>query len=86
MKKLAATLLTVMAMAVVPVAIAPVAQAEICPGPHGTRFSVGACTNVAGGLASQASIPASHIPYYPGETPCHTVEGVPYFTPPGFPC
>ncbi|MGK2867426.1 MAG: hypothetical protein ACSLFA_12440 [Mycobacterium sp.] len=33
-----------------------------------------------------AAIAAVHTPYHPGEIPCHTVEGVPYFTPAGDPC
>jgi hypothetical protein len=27
-----------------------------------------------------------HTPHYLGEIPCYTVEGVPYYTPPGDPC
>ena len=86
MKKLAAALLTATAAAVAPIAIAPVAQADICAGAHGRHVGVGGCTNIAGDVAEGAAIASSAIPYVPGEVPCYTVEGVPYFTPPGDPC
>ena len=86
MKKLAAALLTAMATAVAPVAIAPVAHADICAGAHGRHFAAGGCTNIAGDVAVGAAIAAAHVPYVPGEVPCYTVEGVPYYTPPGDPC
>ena len=31
-------------------------------------------------------IAAADNPYVMGEVPCYTVEGVPYYTPPGDPC
>jgi hypothetical protein len=86
MKKLAAALLTAMAMAVVPVSIAPVSQADICAGAHGRHVGVGGCTNVVGDVATGAAIAAATDPYYSGEIPCYTAEGVPYFTPDGDPC
>lgn len=87
MKKLAAALLTAMAMAVAPAAIAPVAQADICAGAHGRHFAAGGCTpGIAGDVAVGAAIAAATDPYYPGEVPCYTVEGVPYYTPDGDPC
>ncbi|MCV7289521.1 hypothetical protein H7J87_29775 [Mycolicibacterium wolinskyi] len=81
-----ATLMTATAMALAPLAMAPTANAEICAGAGGRHFAAGGCTNVAGDIASGAAIAASHVPYVPGEIPCYTVEGVPYFTPPGDPC
>jgi hypothetical protein len=86
MRKLAAALLTAMAAAVAPVVIAPVAGADICAGADGRHFAAGGCTNIAGDVAVGAAIAASHVPYVPGEVPCYTVEGVPYYTPPGQPC
>jgi hypothetical protein len=86
MKKLAAVLLTAAGMAVAPVLIAPVANADVCAGADGRHFAAGGCTNIAGDVAVGAAIAAQHAPYYPGETPCYTVEGVPYFTPDGDPC
>ena len=86
MKNLAAALLTGMAMAVVPLAIAPVAHADVCAGAHGRHFAAGGCTNIAGDVAVGSAIAAAHVPYVPGEVPCYTIEGVPYFTPPGDPC
>jgi hypothetical protein len=86
MKKLAAVLFTAAAMAVVPVAIAPAANADVCAGADGRHFAAGGCTNIAGDVAVGAAIAAAHVPYYPGEIPCYTVEGVPYFTPDGDPC
>ena len=85
MKKLAAALLTAMAAAA-SVAIAPVAGAEICAGAHGRHFAAGGCTHIAGDVAVGAAIAAADVPYVPGDVPCYTVEGVPYYTPPGDPC
>jgi hypothetical protein len=86
MNKLAAVLMTAAAVAVVPVAIAPTAQADICAGARGRHVGVGGCTNVVGDVATGAAIAAATDPYIPGEIPCYTVEGVPYYTPPGDPC
>lgn len=86
MKKLAAALLTLTAMAVAPVAIAPVAHADICAGAHGRHFGVGGCTPGLAGDAIAGAIVASDNAYSPGDVPCYTVEGVPYYTPPGDPC
>jgi hypothetical protein len=86
MKKLAAVLLTAMATAVAPVVIAPVAQADICAGAHGRHMGVGGCTNIAGDVATGVAIASATDPYFVGEEPCYTVEGVPYYTPDGDPC
>lgn len=86
MKKLAAALLMTTAAAVAPIAIAPLAQADICAGAHGRHVGVGGCTNVAGDVATGVAIASSDNPYVMGEVPCYTVEGVPYYTPPGDPC
>ncbi len=86
MNKLAAGLLAAMAMAVGPVVFAPAANAEICAGASGRHFAAGGCTHIAGDVAVGAAIAAAHVPYVPGEIPCYTVEGVPYYTPPGQPC
>jgi hypothetical protein len=85
MKKLAAALLTAVGVAVVPVVMAPAAGADVCAAGGGRHFSVGGCTNVAGDAAAVA-VASSHTAYYPGEIPCYTEEGVPYFTPDGDPC
>jgi hypothetical protein len=86
MKKLAAALLTALAAAVAPVAVAPIAHADICAGAHGRHVGVGGCTNIAGDVATGAAIAAANDAYYPGEEPCFTAEGVPYYTPDGDPC
>ena len=86
MKKLAAVLLTATAMAVVPAVIAPAANADVCAGADGRHFAAGGCTHIAGDVAVGAAIAAQHDPYVAGEVPCYTVEGVPYYTPPGDPC
>ncbi|MDT5010948.1 MAG: hypothetical protein QOH57_2565 [Mycobacterium sp.] len=86
MKKLAAALAVGMAMAVVPVAVAPAADADICAGARGRHVGVGGCTNIVGDVATGAAIAAANDPYIPGEVPCYTVEGEPYYTPPGDPC
>ena len=85
MKKLAAALLAAAAAAAAPIAIAPVAQADICASAHGRHVGVGGCTNVAGDVAAVA-IASQAVPYVPGEVPCYTNDGVPYYTPPGQPC
>ncbi|MFN6555253.1 hypothetical protein ACP6C7_32145 [Mycolicibacterium septicum] len=69
-----------------PVVAAAPAGADVCAGADGRHFSAGGCTNVAGDVATGAAVAAAHVPYVPGEVPCYTVEGVPYFTPPGDPC
>ena len=86
MKKLSAALLAAFAVVVAPVAIAPVAHADVCAGAHGRHFAAGGCTDVAGDVATGVAIAAVHDPYYAGEEPCYTVEGVPYYTPDGDPC
>jgi hypothetical protein len=86
MKKLAAALFTMTAVALAPVAVAPVANADICAGARGRHVGVGGCTNVVGDVATGVAIAAATDPYIPGEIPCYTVEGVPYYTPPGDPC
>lgn len=86
MKNRTATLLTATAMALAPIAIAPAARADICAGAHGRHFAAGGCTNIAGDVATGAAIAAATDPYTPGEIPCYTVEGVPYYTPSGDPC
>ena len=86
MKKLAAALLTVAAAAVSPVIVAPVADADICAGARGRHVGVGGCTNVVGDVATGVAVASAAVPYVPGEVPCYTVEGVPYYTPPGDPC
>jgi hypothetical protein len=90
MKKLAAGLFAAIGMAmgvaVVPAVIAPAAHADICAGAHGRHVGVGGCTNIAADVATGVAIAAATDPYVPGEIPCYTVEGVPYYTPPGDPC
>jgi hypothetical protein len=86
MKKLAAGLLATAAMAALPFAMAPTAQADICGGVGGRHVAVGGCTNVAGDVARGVAIASADTPYVWGEVPCYTVEGVPYYTPPGDPC
>jgi hypothetical protein len=86
MKRLAAALLTTAAMTVAPLAIAPVANADICAGAHGRHVAAGGCTNIAGDVATGAVIAGATDPYFDGQIPCYTVEGVPYYTPDGDPC
>ncbi|BDB42947.1 MULTISPECIES: hypothetical protein [Mycobacterium] len=86
MKKMLGALLTVGALALAPLAATPAARADICAGADGRHVAVGGCTNIAGDVAAGAAIAASDHPYVLGEQPCYTVEGVPYFTPPGDPC
>ena len=74
------------AAALLPLVSAPTAGADVCAGADGRHFAAGGCTDIAGDVAAGAAIAAAHVPYVPGEVPCYTVEGVPYFTPPGYPC
>jgi hypothetical protein len=86
MTKLIAAVWTAMVLAITPVAIAPEAQADVCAGADGRHVAVGGCTNIAGDVSTGAAIASASVPYFAGEVPCYTVEGVPYFTPPGDPC
>ena len=87
MKKLVvAALITATTMAAVPVAMAPAAQADICAGAHGRHFGVGGCTPGLAGDAIAGAVVASDHPYWDGQVPCYTTEGVPYYTPDGDPC
>ncbi len=83
-KKLAAVLVMASGMALAPMSFAPLVQADVCAAAGGRHVSVGGCTNVAGDVA--AAIVSQAYPYVPNEIPCYTVEGVPYYTPPGDPC
>ncbi|MGX9670292.1 hypothetical protein [Mycobacterium sp. HM-7] len=74
------------ALAVTPLLAAPTAGADVCASAGGRHFSAGGCTNIAGDVAVGTAIAAAHEPYVTGEVPCYTVEGVPYYTPPGAPC
>jgi hypothetical protein len=85
MKKLAAALLTALAMAVAPVTIAPVAHADVCAGAHGRHVAAGGCTDVVGDVGA-AAIAGATVPYWVGQEPCYSAEGVPYYTPDGDPC
>jgi hypothetical protein len=82
---LAATLLSATAV-FAPILAAPTAGADVCAGVDGRHFAAGGCTNVVGDVAVGAAIAAVHVPYFPGEIPCYTVEGVAYYTPAGQPC
>ncbi|MDH6245445.1 hypothetical protein [Mycobacterium sp. OTB74] len=74
-------------LAITPIVAAPIASADICAGVHGRFVGVSGCGDpVARGVAAGAAIASADHPYVPGEVPCYTVEGVPYFTPPGDPC
>lgn len=86
MRKHTLSLLAAAAVTVAPLVVAPVAGAEVCAGADGRHFAAGGCTNIAGDVAAGAAIAAATDPYVAGEIPCYTVEGVPYYTPPGDPC
>ncbi|ORA21166.1 hypothetical protein [Mycobacterium aquaticum] len=83
---LAAATLAAAPLAIAPLMLAPAASADVCASAGGRHISAGGCTNVAGDVATGAAIASQDVPYVPGEIPCYTVEGVPYFTPPGDPC
>ncbi|KAA0111459.1 hypothetical protein [Mycolicibacterium sp. P1-5] len=85
MKKLAAALLSAMALAAVPVAVAPGAQADVCGDVGGRHVNVGGCTNVAGDVAVASDDDAA-AQATSGQAPCYTPQGVPYYTPGSDPC
>ena len=93
MKKLAATLLTAAAMAVVPVAIplalAPGAHADVCGDVGGRHVDVGGCTNVVGDVAAGVAVAGDDeaaAQAASGQPPCYTAAGVPFYTPGSDPC
>ena len=93
MKKLAATLLTAAAMAVVPVAIplalAPGAHADVCGDVGGRHVDVGGCTNVVGDVAAGVAVAGDDeaaAQAASGQPPCYTPAGVPFYTPGSDPC
>jgi len=84
---LTAATLVAAPLTVAPIIAAPSASAEICAGVHGRFVGVGGCgAPIARGVAAGVAIAAATDPYIPGEIPCYTVEGAPYYTPPGQPC
>ncbi|MFV1360689.1 hypothetical protein [Mycolicibacterium fortuitum] len=84
---LAAAALVAAPLTIAPVVAAPAASAEICAGAHGRFVGVEGCgAPVARGVEAGVAIAAADHPYVWGEIPCYTVEGVPYYTPPGDPC
>jgi hypothetical protein len=93
MKKLAATLLTAAAMAVVPAAIplalAPGAHADVCGDVGGRHVDVGGCTNVVGDVAAGVAVAGDDeaaAQAASGQPPCYTAAGVPFYTPGSDPC
>lgn len=89
MRKLAAALLSAMALVAVPVAGAPGAQADVCGDVGGRHVDVGGCTNVAGDIAvggAVASADDAAAQAAAGQPPCYTPQGVPYYTPGSDPC
>lgn len=84
---LAAATLIAAPLTIAPIVSAPTASADICAGVHGRFVGVSGCgAPIARGVAAGAAIASQDHPYIWGEQPCYTVEGVPYFTPPGQPC
>ncbi len=81
LRMLAIAVATGLSTAVVPMVVAPAASADVCSVPNGRQFVESGCTSVYG-----EAIASSSVPYVIGEVPCYTLEGVPYFTPPGSPC
>ncbi|MGK2880772.1 MAG: hypothetical protein ACSLE6_08220 [Mycobacterium sp.] len=84
MKKLSAVLVMAFGMAIAPVAIAPTAQAYVCYVGGVPHYSETTCTQEL--FPNYTAINAQHVPYFLGETPCFTAEGITYYTPGGHPC
>lgn len=98
-KKMTATLFTALAMASVPAIMAPAAQAEICGELGGRYVGVAECGPGLVGLGVDAAVagdwvrygfpqayPFSMVPAFPGEVPCISPAGLPYYTPGAAPC
>jgi hypothetical protein len=80
MSKLAATLLTAIAMAAAaPLMVAPTAHATVCAAYRGPRLAAGGCTDALGHAVLL-------VPAYAGQPPCYTPDGQAYWTPDGDPC
>jgi hypothetical protein len=79
MKKLAAALLTAMAMAAAPVVAAPAAPAEPCKAVHTGHIAAGGCTDATGNAVLL-------VPENAGDKPCYTPDGQPYYTRDGDRC
>ncbi|MCV7228429.1 hypothetical protein [Mycolicibacterium komossense] len=94
MKKLAAAVMTTMALAAVPAAIAPAAHADVCADAGGRHVDVGGCTDIAGDAVAGAAVAGAAMAppedaaaqMAAGQPPCYTAEGVPYYTPGSDPC
>jgi hypothetical protein len=98
-KKSAAILLSMAALSAIPAAIAPVAHGDVCGDFGGRRVTVGGCTPGIAGDAVDAAVagdwvrygfPQSYayslVPSFPGEAPCISPTGLPYYTPGAEPC
>lgn len=93
-KKTAVVLLSAAALSVIPVAISPLAQADVCGDIGGRHVTVGGCTPGIAGDAVDAAVAGdwvryglpetyafSLVPAFPGEQPCISPNGLPYYTP-----
>lgn len=86
MKKLSAVFVMSLGMVIAPLAIAPAANATVCALQGGERHYVaGECVDTADSTG-YVPVTSQHVPFYQGETPCYTVEGVEYYTPGTDPC
>ena len=100
-KKIVATLVGALAMSALPLIAIPAAQAEIC-GEAGRYVRVGGCVDPIGDVAGAAVAGAAiagvdrwgfgvpyainEFPAFPGEAPCFSPNGLPYYTPGDAPC
>jgi len=101
-KKTVATLIGALALAGLPALTAPLAGATICGDVGGPWVNVGGCTPGIGGVADAAiagaavadwarygfdrAYPFTLTPAFPGEAPCISPAGLPYYTPGDAPC
>lgn len=98
-KKIAVVLLSAAALSAIPAAIAPVSQADVCGDVGGRHVTVGGCTPGIAGDAVDAAVAGdwvryglpqtyafSLVPAFPGEQPCISPNGLPYYTPGDAPC
>lgn len=75
-----------------PIVIAPAANAGVCAQGQERYFVENNChfdsagIQVGGHETNLVQIESSHTPYFPGEMPCYTNEGVAYWTPAGHGC
>ena len=91
----AARLLAVTSLSLGSIVTAAGADAQVCGDVGGNHADVGGCSHVGEDVAVGAAVAQPNYalppgypaaPVYPGEVPCYTPAGAPYYTPGSDPC